>query len=99
VSSPLAQGTGSSFLDGEPEVRIRSPWFRSVNFGLLDFEWEPEPRVTFTLRDVRGDRTWEPITLTPAELRNGASPWRARIDPKELERRESREQRGRDPGR
>jgi alkaline phosphatase D len=99
VSSPLAQGTGTSFLDGEPEMRIRSPWFRTTNFGLLDFEWEPEPKVTFTLRDVRGDRTWEPLTLTPAELKNGASTWRAKIDPKELERRESREQRERDPSR
>jgi alkaline phosphatase D len=99
VSSPLAQGTGTSFLDSDPEIRIRQPWFRTVNFGLLDFEWEPEPKVTFTLRDVRGDRTWDPITLTSAELRNGASTWRAKIDPKELERRENRLQRERDPSR
>jgi alkaline phosphatase D len=99
VSSPLAQATGTSFLDGEPEVRIRSPWFRTVNFGLLDFEWKPEPRVSFTLRDVRGDRTGEPVTLTPAELRNGASTWRAKIERRELERRESRRQRERDPSR
>lgn len=88
VSSPLAQATGTSFLDAEPELRIRPPYFRSVNFGLLDFEWEPEPKVTFTLRDVRGDRVYEPLTLTPAELRNGAATWRAKMDPKELERRE-----------
>ena len=56
VSSPLAQATGGSFLDGDPEMRIRLPYFRSVNFGVLDFEWEPEPKVTFSLRDVRGDR-------------------------------------------
>ncbi|MGH8205096.1 MAG: alkaline phosphatase D family protein, partial [Steroidobacteraceae bacterium] len=89
VSSPLAQATGTSFLDGEPELRIRLPYFRTVNFGLLDFEWEPEPRVTFTLRDVRGDRVYEPLTLTPAELRNGAATWRSKMDPKELERREA----------
>ena len=59
MSSPLAQATGTSFLDGDPELRIRLPWFRTVNFGLLDFEWEPEPKVTFTLRDVRGDRVYD----------------------------------------
>jgi len=87
VSSPLAQHTGTSFLDAEPEIRIRAPYFRTVNFGLLDFSWEPEPRVQFTLRDMRGDRAFEAVTLTPAELRNGVSSWRSKIDPKELERR------------
>ena len=87
VSSPLAQATGGSCLDGDPELRIRLPYFRSVNFGLLDFAWEPEPKVTFTLRDVRGDRVYEPVTLTPVELRNGASTWRSKMDPKELARR------------
>ena len=88
VSSPLAQATGGSFLDGDPEMRIRLPWFRTVNFGLLDFAWEPEPKVTFTLRDVRGDRVYEALSLTPAELKNGASTWRSKMDPKELERRD-----------
>jgi alkaline phosphatase D len=88
VSSPLAQATGGSFLDHEPELRIRPPYFRTVNFGLLDFEWDPEPKATFSLRDMRGDRAFEPVTLTPAELRNGASTWRAKMDPKLLARRE-----------
>jgi len=39
------------------------------------------------LRDVRGDRVYEPLTLTPAELKNGASTWRNKMDPDELERR------------
>jgi alkaline phosphatase D len=90
VSSPLAQSTGTSFLDGDPELRIRQPYFRSVNFGVLDFEWQPQPRVTFTLRDVRGDPAFQPMTLTPAELRNGASTWRSKMDPKELARREQK---------
>ncbi len=97
VSSPLAQATGTSFLDGEPEIRIRLPWFRSVNFGLLDFEWEPEPRVTFTLRDLRGDSAWSPITLKAAELRNGVSTWPAKIDRAALAHREKRIERVRDP--
>jgi len=37
---------------------------------------------------VRGDRVYEPLTLTPAELRNGAATWRSKMDPKELARRE-----------
>ena len=99
VSSPLAQMTGTSFLDAEPEVRIRLPWFRSVNFGLLDFEWEPEPKASFTLRDIRGDRAWEPVTLTPGELRNGVSTWPAKIDAAALAHREHRLERKRDPSR
>ena len=99
VSSPLAQLTGNSFLTQEPEIRIRPPYFRSVNFGLLDFEWEPEPKVTFSLRDVRGDAAYAPVSLTLADLRNGASTWRSRIDAKELERREARLKPERDPNR
>lgn len=87
VSSPLAQATGTSFLYSEPELRIRAPYFRDVNFGLLDFRWEPEPGMQFTLHDARGDRAFEPLTLTPAELRNGVVSWRTKIDPRELERR------------
>ena len=93
--SPLAQATGTSFLAAEPEVRIRLPWFRSVNFGLLDFEWEPEPKVTFTLRDLRGDRAWEPVTLTPAELRNGISTWADKMDAASRAHRELRVRAGR----
>jgi alkaline phosphatase D len=88
VSSPLAQTTGTSFLNAEPELRIRSPYFRSVNFGLLDFQWQPEPRVRFTLRDVRGDLAFAALTLSPSELKNGVESWRSKIDPRELERRE-----------
>jgi len=43
--------------------------------------------VTFTLRDLRGDRAFAPVALTPAELANGASSWRSKIDPRERERR------------
>jgi len=87
VSSPLAQHTGTSFLHSEPEVRIRQPYFRSVNFGRLDFTWDPEPQVTFSLRDMRGDPALAPVTLAAAELENGTSSWRSKIDPRELERR------------
>jgi alkaline phosphatase D len=90
VSSPLAQGTGTSFLDGEPELRIRLPYFRTVNFGVLDFSWEPEPTVKFSLRDVRGDAALAPVTLKASDLRNGVSTWRDKIDAQALERHEQR---------
>lgn len=76
VSSPLAQHTGTSFLDHEPEMRIRAPYFRSCNFGELDFRFEPEPVVTFTLRDVLGDAAFAPLTLRARDLVNGRSTWR-----------------------
>jgi alkaline phosphatase D len=99
VSSPLAQATGTSFLAAEPELRIRLPWFRSVNFGLLDFSWEPEPRVSFTLRDLRGDPAWQAVTLSPPELRNGAATWQSKMDAAALTHHESRRERKRDPQR
>ena len=84
-----AERAAGWLVDGDPELRIRLPYFRTVNFGLLDFTWEPEPRVTFTLREVRGDRVYAPLTFTPAELKNGAATWRAKMDPDELARREA----------
>ena len=42
-----------------------------VNFGVLDFEWEPEPRLHFTLRNARGEPIWKPLTLAASELVNG----------------------------
>ena len=89
VSSPLAQNTGGSFLEGDPEMRIRPPFFRSTNFGLLDFQWEPEPRITFSLRDVRGDPALAAVSVTAAELKNGVSSWRKKIDPAILAAREA----------
>ena len=87
VSSPLAQQTGTSFLDEEPEMRIRPPYFRSCNFGVLDFSIDPEPTVRFTLRDDRGDVIYAPLTLKASELVNGRSTWRDQIDPALLKKR------------
>ena len=53
------------------EHRVRSVYARGTNFGVLDFEVEPEPAVTFTLRDERGDAIWSPLRLTAPELVNG----------------------------
>jgi alkaline phosphatase D len=71
VSSPLAQPPSETWPELQPEHRVRSPFVRSTNFGVLDFSWHPEPQLTFTLRDTRGDAVWVPLTLTASELRNG----------------------------
>jgi alkaline phosphatase D len=71
VSSPLAQPPSESWPALAPEHRVRRVYARGANFGVLDFAWDPEPRLTFTLRDVRGDAVWVPLTLTMSDLRNG----------------------------
>jgi hypothetical protein len=50
---------------------VRPVFARGTNFGVLDFELAPEPALTFTLRDERGDPVWTPLRLTAAELVNG----------------------------
>jgi alkaline phosphatase D len=76
VSSPLAQLPTASWMDLKPEHRVRPVFARGTNFGVLDFEVAPEPAVTFTLRDERGDAVWSPLRLTAAELVNGRATWR-----------------------
>ena len=71
VSSPLAQSTSISFAGQTPEHRVRPVYSGGVNFGVLDFEWEPEPRLTFTLRNARGEPVWAPLALAASELVNG----------------------------
>lgn len=71
VSSPLAQGTSLSFATQTPEHRVRPVYSGGVNFGVLDFEWQPEPRLIFTLRNARGEPVWAPLTLAASELVNG----------------------------
>jgi alkaline phosphatase D len=71
VSSPLAQLPTASWMDLKPEHRVRPVYARGTNFGVLDFEVSPEPAVTFTLRDERGDTVWSPLRLTASELVNG----------------------------
>ena len=44
------------------------------------------PTLTCSLHDVLGDAVWEPLVLTPADLRNGVRSWDRKADPVELER-------------
>jgi alkaline phosphatase D len=81
VSSPLAQLPTATWMDLRPEHRVRPVYARGVNFGVLDFEWTPEPTVTFTLRDVRGDTVWTPLRLAASDLVNGRATLPAKTDP------------------
>jgi alkaline phosphatase D len=76
VSSPLAQLPTATWMDLKPEHRVRPVFARGTNFGVLDFASEPEPAVTFTLRDERGDAIWSALRLTAAELVNGRATYR-----------------------
>src|SRR5690606_28985779 len=92
VSSGLAQYLSPKFIDQDPEVRLRQPWVRSANFGLLEFSFDSEPRVELSIRDVSGaPASGDPVVLRAADLVNGRQSWRSVIDKDELERRERKE--------
>lgn len=87
-SSPLAQMPAVKQLRQVPEMRVRDTWSRSVNVGLMRFEMGPRPRLTYTLHDVLGAPVWDPLVLTPDDLRNGVRSWDRLADPEELRRLE-----------
>lgn len=88
VASPLAQTPNDKWPDQVPEARMRPVFSKGANFGLLEFDLTGSPTLTYNLYDVAGAPVWSPLTLTPADLVNGASTWRGKIDPKELKRLE-----------
>ena len=72
-----------------PEVRVRDTWTRSVNVGLMRFDMTAaKPTLTYTLHDVMGEAVWEPLVLTPDDLKNGVKTWDSKSDPDELKRLE-----------
>lgn len=86
-SSPLAQMPAAKNTRQAPEVRIRDTWTRSVNVGVMRFDLTGEvPTLTYTLHDILGEAVWDPLVLTPADLRNGVRTWDRKADPVELER-------------
>ena len=88
-SSPLAQLPAAKNTRQVPELRIRDTWVRSVNVGRMRFDLSgPVPTLTYTLHDILGNAVWEPLVLTPADLRNGVKSWDRKADPVELERLE-----------
>ncbi|WP_146907091.1 alkaline phosphatase D family protein [Arenimonas daejeonensis] len=86
-SSPLAQMPAAKNTRQAPEVRIRDTWTRSVNVGVMRFDLTGDtPTLTYTLHDILGEAVWDPLVLTPADLRNGVRTWDRKADPVELER-------------
>jgi alkaline phosphatase D len=71
-----------------PETRIRATYTRSHNVGLMTFNFDDGPRMSYTLHNTIGASVWDPLVLTPADLRNGVSTWRTKIDARELQRLE-----------
>ena len=49
---------------------------------------EGAPRMSYTLHNTIGVPVWEPLVLTPSDLRNGAATWRSKIAQTELVRLE-----------
>ncbi|MCW5580583.1 MAG: alkaline phosphatase D family protein [Luteimonas sp.] len=88
-SSPLAQMPAAKHTRQVPEVRVRDVWTRTVNVGLMRFDLGGDvPTLTYTLHDDMGEAVWEPLVLTPDDLKNGARTWDRKSDPKELARLE-----------
>lgn len=88
-SSPLAQMPAAKHTRQVPEVRVRDVWTRTVNVGCMRFDLTGDtPTLTYTLHDDLGEAVWEPLVLTPDDLRNGARTWDRKSDPEELQRLE-----------
>lgn len=90
VSSPLAQSSDMSWVTQSPEVRMRPVYAGGANVGMLDFVGGASPTLTFSIFNEWGDLAWKPFTLKSTDLRNGVSSWRAKIDEKELAKRQNR---------
>ena len=90
VSSPLAQATDSGWVTQSPEVRVEPVYAGGPNFGLLTFTAGETPTLSFSLFNEAGDSVWKAFSLTPADLKNGVSTWKGKIDAKELAKRIAR---------
>ena len=56
---------------------MRPVYAGGPNFGLLEFTPGAIPKLSFSLFNEAGDSAWKPLTLTPADLKNGVSTWKA----------------------
>jgi alkaline phosphatase D len=91
-SSPLAQGTPDSWLERRPERRVRQVYFQGSNFGLVDFLFEPSPRLVYRVIDIQGRSVWESFDLQADELVNGVTSWPSKVSEIERLRQEDYEQ-------
>lgn len=81
VASPLAQGPGKSWLEGQPEARIRQVCFDTPLFGVMDFDFDdPDPTLRFNVVTALGQLAWEWFAIRASQLRNGVASWRDAMD-------------------
>ena len=79
VSSPLAQDTPDSWLERRP-TRIRPVYFQGSSVGVVDFLFEPVPRVQYRVFDLTGRSVWKTFEVRADELVNGIQSWPSKVD-------------------
>lgn len=81
VSSPLARRPEHEWQHRYPERRIREPFDQDNNYGFLEFRFDGEPRLRYTLLDSRGRAAMAPLELAASDLHNGVVSWDRKADP------------------
>jgi alkaline phosphatase D len=79
VSSPLAQDIPDSWLERRP-TRIRPVYFQGSSVGVVDFLFEPVPRVQYRVFDLTGRSVWKTFEVRADELVNGTQSWPSKVD-------------------
>ena len=78
-SSPLAQRASDNWKKRTPEIRLRMP-YQANNAGWVQFDMTATPpTVSLNLMSEDGEPVWEPIVLTPEDLKNGVATAKANI--------------------
>jgi alkaline phosphatase D len=76
TASPLAQEPGSGWLFRDVEQRVRLPYDRGPNFGLLEFDMSvSDPVLRFQIINAESRPVWPIFELRASELRNGKKTW------------------------
>ena len=78
ISSPLAQDAPDSWLERRP-LRIRPVYFQGSSVGVVDFLFEPTPRLTYRVFDTQGRSVWETFEVRADELVNGVRSWPSKV--------------------
>ncbi|MGB5878945.1 MAG: hypothetical protein WBH85_02845, partial [Thermoanaerobaculia bacterium] len=84
--------TPDSWLERRPERRIRKVYFQGSNVGVVDFLFDPSPRLVYRLIDLQGRSVWEPFELQANELVNGVQSWPSKVSDEERFRQENFDQ-------
>lgn len=76
TASPLAQEPGAGWLTRDVEQRIRLPYDRGPNFGLLEFDTTvSDPVLRFRIINLESRPVWETFEVRASELVNGYVSW------------------------